>query len=131
MLAMLVYWLTLPQSALITGALTGLLISSGGDLSLFALLTVGVFATELISNTAVTAKLAPILMGVALQAWVGNRQCGGARGLHVACRRTPPKNTLVHASGGGIQRDMMRAGLRLNLAAIIVITLLFYFGVAG
>jgi cardiolipin synthase len=51
--------------------LAGLLTSSAGDLPLFSLLlvlvTIGVFATELISNTAVTAKLAPILMGVALQ----------------------------------------------------------------
>jgi hypothetical protein len=42
-----------------------------------------------------------------------------------------PLNTLVHASGHVPQRDMMRAGLRLNLAAIVVITLLFHFGVVG
>lgn len=42
-----------------------------------------------------------------------------------------PLNMLVHASGHVAQRDMMRAGLRLNLAAIVVITLLFYCGVAG
>ncbi len=34
---------------------------------LLVLVSIGVFATELISNTAVTAKLAPFLMGVALQ----------------------------------------------------------------
>jgi sodium-dependent dicarboxylate transporter 2/3/5 len=43
---------------------------------------------------------------------------------------TPP-NALVHASGQVAQRDMIRAGLRLNLAAIVVITLLFHFGLAG
>jgi len=43
---------------------------------------------------------------------------------------TPP-NALVHDSGYITQRDMMRAGLRLNFAAIVVITLLFHYGVAG
>lgn len=42
-----------------------------------------------------------------------------------------PLNTLVHARGHVCRRDMMRAGLRLNLAAIIVISLLFHLGVAG
>jgi hypothetical protein len=42
-----------------------------------------------------------------------------------------PLNTLVHASGHVARRDMMRAGLRLNLTAIIVITLLLHLGVAG
>ena len=38
---------------------------------------------------------------------------------------TPP-NAMVHASGSVSQRDMMRVGLGLNLAAIVVISLLFY-----
>ena len=42
-----------------------------------------------------------------------------------------PLNALVHASGHVAQRNMMRVGLRLNLAAIVVIMLLFRFGVAG
>jgi hypothetical protein len=42
-----------------------------------------------------------------------------------------PLNTLVHASGRVVRRHMMCAGLCLNLAAIIVITLLFHLGVAG
>ena len=42
-----------------------------------------------------------------------------------------PLNTLVHASGRVVRRDMMCAGLCLNLAAIIVITLLVPLGVAG
>ena len=43
---------------------------------------------------------------------------------------TPP-NAMVHATGKVTQGDMIRAGFRLNLAAIAVITLLFHFGVAG
>jgi len=119
--------------------LAGLLTSSAGDLPLFALLlalvTIGVFATELISNTAVTAKLAPILMGVALHLGLeaGSLVVPVAIATSMAFMlpvATPP-NALVHASGHVAQRDMMRAGLRLNLAAIAVITLLFHFGVAG
>jgi len=119
--------------------LAGLLSSGVGDLPMFTLLlvlvSIGVFATELISNTAVTAKLAPILMGVALQLGLETDSLvvpvtiatSMAFMLPVA---TPP-NALVHASGEITQRDMIRAGLRLNLAAIVVITLLFHLGLAG
>jgi len=119
--------------------LAGMLSSGVGDLPMFTLLlvlvSIGVFATELISNTAVTAKLAPILMGVALQLGMATDSLvvpvtiatSMAFMLPVA---TPP-NALVHASGLVAQRDMMRVGLRLNLAAIAVITLLFHFGIAG
>jgi sodium-dependent dicarboxylate transporter 2/3/5 len=119
--------------------LASLITSGMGDLPLFALLlvlvTIGVFTTELISNTAVTAKLAPILMGVALQ--LGLQADSLVVPVAIATSMafmlpvaTPP-NALVHASGQVAQRDMIRAGLRLNLAAIVVITLLFHFGLAG
>ena len=119
--------------------LAGLLTSSAGDLPLFALLlalvTIGVFATELISNTAVTAKLAPILMGVALHLGLEAENLvvpvAIATSMAFMLPVATPPNALVHASGHVAQRDMMRAGLRLNLAAIVVITLLFHFGVAG
>lgn len=119
--------------------LAGLLTSSVGDLPLFALLlvlvTIGVFATELISNTAVTAKLAPILMGVALQLGLEADSLvvpvAIATSMAFMLPVATPPNALVHASGEVAQRDMMRAGLRLNLAAIVVITLLFHFGMAG
>jgi len=119
--------------------LASLLSSGVGDLPMFTLLLVlvgiAVFTTELISNTAVTAKLAPILMGVALQLGLATDSLvvpvtiatSMAFMLPVA---TPP-NALVHASGKITQRDMIRVGLRLNLAAIVVITLLFHFGIAG
>ena len=81
------------------------------------------------------AKLAPILMGLALQLGLETDSLvvpvviatSMAFMLPVA---TPP-NALVHASGRVTQRDMIRAGLRLNLVAILVITLLFHFGMAG
>lgn len=118
--------------------LASMLSSEVGDFPMFLLLlvlvSVAVFSTELISNTAVTSKLAPILMGVALQLGLSTESLvipvtiatSMAFMLPVA---TPP-NALVHATGVITQRDMMKVGLRLNLAAISVITLLFYFGIA-
>ena len=119
--------------------LAGLLTASVGDLPLFVLLlvlvTIGVFATELISNTAVTAQLAPILLGVALHLGLEADSLvvpvAIATSMAFMLPVATPPNALVHASGHVAQRDMMRAGLRLNLAAIAVITLLFHFGVAG
>ena len=119
--------------------LAGLLTSSMGDLPLFVLLLalvfIAVFATELISNTAVTAKLAPILMGVALQLGLQAESLvvpvAIATSMAFMLPVATPPNALVHASGHVAQRDMMRAGLRLNLVAIVVITLLFHFGLAG
>ncbi len=43
---------------------------------------------------------------------------------------TPP-NALVNGSGLVAQRDMMRVGFRLNLVAILVFTMLFYYELAG
>ncbi len=119
--------------------LAGMLSSGVGDLPMFTLLlvlvSIGVFATELISNTAVTAKLAPILMGVALQLGMATDSLvvpvAIATSMAFMLPVATPPNALVHASGAVTQGDMMRVGLRLNLAAIAVITLLFYFGLAG
>ncbi len=134
--------LTLGRGLTESGAanwLAGLLSSGVGDLPMFTLLlvlvSIGVFATELISNTAVTSKLAPILMGVALQLGLETDSLvvpvAIATSMAFMLPVATPPNALVHATGAITQRDMMRVGLRLNLAAILVITLLFYFGVAG
>ncbi len=119
--------------------LAGLLSSSAGNLTTFTLLLIvviiGVFTTELISNTAVTAKLAPILMGVALQLGLESDSLvvpvAIATSMAFMLPVATPPNALVHDSGHVAQRDMIRAGFRLNLVAILVITLLFYFGLAG
>jgi sodium-dependent dicarboxylate transporter 2/3/5 len=119
--------------------LASLLSSSAGNLSTFTLLLIvviiGVFTTELISNTAVTAKLSPILMGVALQLGLESDSLvvpvAIATSMAFMMPVATPPNALVHDSGYVAQRDMIRAGFRLNLVAIIVITLLFYFGLAG
>jgi sodium-dependent dicarboxylate transporter 2/3/5 len=91
---------------------------------------VRIFVTELISNTAVTAKMAPILMGVALQLGLDAESLvvpvAIATSMAFMLPVATPPNAMVHASGTVSQRDMMRAGLGLNLAAIAVISLLFY-----
>ena len=120
---------------------------------LTAFMVTSALLSMLISNTATTALLLPVALGIL------SRQHADANlsrllllgvALHLGLEAdslvvpvaiaasmafmlpvaTPP-NALVHASGPVTQRDMMRAGLRLNLAAIAVITLLFHFGVAG
>jgi sodium-dependent dicarboxylate transporter 2/3/5 len=134
--------LTLGRGLTESGAsnwLAGLLTDSISELPLIVLLliivSIGVFITELISNTAVTAKLAPILMGVALQLGLEADSLvvpvAIASSMAFMLPVATPPNALVHASGYISQRDMMHAGLRLNIVAILVITVLFHFGVAG
>ena len=121
------------------GRLAGLLISGVSELSMLALLlvlaSIAVFSTEPISNTAVTPKLEPILMGVASQLGLESDSLvvpvAIATSMAFMLPVATPPNALVHASGQVAQRDMIRAGLRLNLAAIVVITLLFHFDLAG
>lgn len=119
--------------------LAGLLSSGMGDMPMLILLlvvvSIGVFATELISNTATTANLVPILMGVALQ--LGLEVDTLAVPVAIAASMafmlpvaTPP-NSLVHATGKVTQQEMIRGGFFLNLASISIITLFFYFEVAG
>jgi len=134
--------LTLGRGLTESGAsnwLAGLLTDSIGELPLFFLLLIivfiGVLTTELISNTAVTAKLAPILMGVALQLGLEADSLvvpvAIATSMAFMLPVATPPNALVHATGYISQRHMMRAGLRLNVVAILVITVLFHFGIAG
>lgn len=87
-----------------------------------------IFLTELTSNTATSATLIPILGAVApglglhpyLLVFPAAFAASCAFMLPVA---TPP-NAIVYASGEISISDMVRSGLRLNLIAIVVITLL-------
>ena len=113
--------------------LAGLLVTYTAGLPAFAVLTIlvaiGVFATELISNTAVTAKLAPILIGVAIQFGLAAETLvvpvAIATSMAFMLPVATPPNAMVHASGHVSQGDMIRVGFRLNLAAIVVISLIF------
>ncbi len=97
---------------------------------MIVIVSIAVFATELVSNTAITAKLAPILLGIALQLGLEAESLVVAVAIASSMAfmlpvATPP-NAMVHASGLVSQRDMMRAGISLNLTAIAVIALFFY-----
>ena len=115
--------------------LAGLLANSAGGASGFVILLIviciAVFATELISNTAITAKLAPILMGLALHLGLESENLVVAMAIASSMAfmlpvATPP-NAMVHATGKILQKDMMRVGFRLNIAAVVVVSLIFYF----
>jgi len=134
--------LTLGHALTESGAadwLGGLLVNSVGELPPFALLlmlvAIAVFVTELVSNTAMAANMSPIVLGAALQ--LGMEASTLVIPIAIATSMafmlpvaTPP-NALVHATGIITQRNMLRAGFPLNLAAIIIITCLFHFGILG
>lgn len=94
-------------------------------LILLAITAFVVFLTELVSNTAVTALLLPVLLPLAAELGLAPLTIAATVALSASCAfmlpvATPP-NALVFASGALRQRDMMRAGLRMNLVAIVVI----------
>jgi len=89
-----------------------------------------VFLTEFTSNTATAALLVPLFAGVAESLGISviitsvmvSVACSCAFMLPVA---TPP-NAIVFSSGLIRQKDMIRVGLLLNIACIILLTGLFY-----
>ena len=89
-----------------------------------------VFLTEFTSNTATAALLVPLFAGVAESLGISaiiisvmvSVACSCAFMLPVA---TPP-NAIVFSSGLIRQQDMIRVGLLLNIACIMLLTGLFY-----
>ncbi|MDD2342358.1 MAG: DASS family sodium-coupled anion symporter, partial [Tolumonas sp.] len=89
-----------------------------------------VFLTEFTSNTATAALLVPLFAGVAESLGISaiitsvmvSVACSCAFMLPVA---TPP-NAIVFSSGLIRQKDMIRVGLLLNIACIILLTGLYY-----
>lgn len=116
--------------------LASLMTTNLTSVSLFVILilvvSIAIFATELISNTAVAAKLAPILIGVELQLGLDSASLVipatiGTSMAFMLPVATPP-NALVFDTEHIEQNDMLKTGIRLNIAGIVVITCLFYFG---
>lgn len=100
----------------------------GVVLVILALVAFVQFLTEITSNTASTALLVPIFITLPpdvvspTQAVLAVGICASsAFMLPVA---TPP-NALVHGTGKVQQRTMMRTGFVLNLACIVVLTIVF------
>lgn len=90
-----------------------------------------IFLTELVSNTATAALLIPLFAGVAQALGVSPVIMSVIIATGASCAfmlpvATPP-NALVFASGFIKQREMMRAGLLLNIVFVVIITLLAYF----
>lgn len=90
-----------------------------------------IFLTELVSNTATAALLVPLFAGVAEAMGVSPVVVSVLIAIGASCAfmlpvATPP-NAIVFASGHIRQREMMRAGLALNLIFTLIITLLAYF----
>jgi sodium-dependent dicarboxylate transporter 2/3/5 len=86
------------------------------------------FLTEVTSNTATTEVLLPVLAGTATVMGVHPLLLMLPATLSASCAfmlpiATPP-NAIVFASGEVEMRDMVRAGLILNLVGVLVITTL-------
>ncbi len=96
--------------------------------------TATAFLTELTSNTATAATLVPILAALAPGLGIPVLRLVIPATLAASCAfmlpvATPP-NAIVFASGHVTIRDMVRAGLWLDLLAILPITALAYLGLA-
>jgi len=84
------------------------------------------FLTELTSNTATTEMVLPILAPMALAIDVDPLKLMIPATLSASCAfmlpvATPP-NAIIFGTGRVTMQDMMRAGLRLNLIGIVLIT---------
>lgn len=89
------------------------------------------FLTEVTSNTATTQVLLPVLAGTAGAMGVNPLLIMIPATLSASCAfmlpiATPP-NAIVFGSGELDMRDMVRAGVILNLIGVALITLVFYF----
>lgn len=98
--------------------------------SLFLILATGIalFATELMSNTALTSILVPILIAFALSIQVSPLYLALPATLAASCAfmmpiSTPP-NAVVFSSGHLSMPDMIRAGILMNLLSLISLSLM-------
>jgi sodium-dependent dicarboxylate transporter 2/3/5 len=106
---------------------------SGSNLLLLLLVvtTVSIFISEFMSNIAQVIVFAPVVTSIAQAAGFNPIILGVALTLGASCASmmpmgTPP-NAIVFASGHIRIKDMMKAGLVMNLIAIVLIVLFCYF----
>jgi solute carrier family 13 (sodium-dependent dicarboxylate transporter), member 2/3/5 len=94
---------------------------------ILATVTLFVFLTELTSNSATAALGMPLMVGVAggldVPAFPLMVAAALASSMAFMLPVATPPNAIVFGSGMLRARDMARAGMRLNLVAIVVITL--------
>jgi len=89
------------------------------------------FLTELTSNTATTAALLPVMRGTALALGVNPLLLMIPATISASCAfmlpvATPP-NAIVFGSGYVPMSKMIKGGIILNIAGVIIITLFVYF----
>lgn len=106
---------------------------SGTDLFILlaVVTTVTIFLSEVMSNIAQVIVFAPVVTGIAEAAGLNPFVLGVAMTLAASCASmmpmgTPP-NAIVFASGHVRMKDMMKAGLVMNIIAIVLIILFSYF----
>lgn len=117
---------------------TGLSVWIGGNMSFIttlhpvmmtlALVTFVIFFTELTSNTATTAALMPIVASIALQTGTDPAQLAVPIAMAASCAFMLPMatgpNAVVFGSGEITMKDMAKAGFKLNVLGIVLITVL-------
>ncbi len=99
---------------------------------LLAIVTFVIFLTEFASNTATAALMIPLFATVATSIGMSDTMMSIMIAISASCAfmlpvATPP-NAIVYASGFVAQRDMIRAGLVLNMMCTILLTLLAFYG---
>ena len=118
-------------SAFLAEHLSAILANANLFIMLLALAAFVVFLTELVSNTATAALLIPLFAGVAEALGVSPVVMSVLIAIGASCAfmlpvATPP-NAIVFASGHIQQREMMRAGLALNLVFTLLLAILAFF----
>jgi sodium-dependent dicarboxylate transporter 2/3/5 len=95
-----------------------------------AVVTLVIFLTELTSNVATMTTLAPILGALAVGVGVAPESLLGPAAVAASCAFMLPvataPNAIVYASGEVSMAQMMKRGLRINIAGIIIITAIGY-----
>jgi sodium-dependent dicarboxylate transporter 2/3/5 len=99
----------------------------GPFLSLMCIVAFVVFLTEFASNTASAALLVPVFAAIAESLGVSPVVLATIIAVSASCAfmlpvATPP-NAIVFGSGHIQQKDMMRAGLWINLSCILIVTI--------
>ncbi len=95
---------------------------------LLALVTLMVFTTEVTSNIATVAALSPVVIEIATAGAIEPALLAAPVAMAASCAFMLPMatgpNAIVYATGHAPMAVMMRAGFRLNLVAVVLITAL-------
>ncbi|HEH9410673.1 SLC13 family permease [Aeromonas salmonicida] len=118
-------------SAFLASHLSAVLADANIFIILLMLAAFVVFLTELVSNTATAALLIPLFAGVAEALGVSPVVMAVLIAIGASCAfmlpvATPP-NAIVFASGHIRQKEMMKAGMALNIVFVVLLAVLAYF----